>query len=119
MASATKRVVNDLYTGATTCVQRRLLGRKRLRLRFIIVLKDLTEEMMTTDGVRGFIERLVSRGRLPRSKLNDPEAILRATDASMERFHEFERNDEFEREEALYRLDQAAAIDPFWSYRYH
>jgi hypothetical protein len=76
------------------------------------------EEMMT-DGVRGFIERLVSGGRLPRSKLNDPEAILRAIDAFMERFHEFQRNDEFEREEAEIWLEQAAAIDPLWSYRYH
>ena len=74
---------------------------------------------MTTDSVRSFIESLVSIGRLPRSQRNDPKAILRAMDAFLERVHEADRNYEFEQEEARYKLDQAAAIDPFWSYRYH
>jgi hypothetical protein len=77
------------------------------------------EEMMTTDSLRDFIERLISSGRLPRSKRNDPDAVIRAIDTFVEGIHEYERNDEFEREEAQYELDQAAAIDPFWSYRYH
>jgi hypothetical protein len=77
------------------------------------------EQTMTTDSVRAFIEALVSVGRLPRSKRNDPEAILRAMDAFVERVHEYERNDEFEREQAQYELDKARAIDVFWSYRHH
>jgi len=74
---------------------------------------------MTTDSVRSFIERLISIGRIPRTKRNDPDAVIRAIDTFVERIHEQVRNDEFEREEAQYELDQAAAIDPFWSYRVH
>ena len=74
---------------------------------------------MTTDSVRSFIEMLISKGRLPRSKRNDPDAVMRAIHTFVERIHEQERNDEFERDEAQFELDQAAAIDPFWSYRYH
>jgi hypothetical protein len=77
------------------------------------------EEMMTTDSVRGFIEKLISIGRLPRCKRNDPDAIIRAIDTFVEGIHEQERHDEFERDEAQFELDQAAAIDPFWSYRHH
>jgi hypothetical protein len=76
------------------------------------------EEMMI-DGLRSFIETLVSQGHLPKSKLNDPDAILRAIDDFRERIYEAQRKDEFEREEAEIRLKQAAAIDTLWSYRYH
>jgi hypothetical protein len=77
------------------------------------------EEMMTTDSVRSFIEALIRIGRLPKSKRNDPDAVIRAIDTFVERIHEQERHDEFERDEAQFELDQAAAIDPFWSYRLH
>ena len=59
---------------------------------------------MKTESLRNFIEMLILNGRLPKSKRNDPDAILLAIDAFSERVHEYERNEEFESEEAQCRL---------------